>query len=56
MSTNNLRKEIEEQRQVVEKNEKKIEDYERVAMLAPECKHEIQKINEKIQKLRDESF
>mgnify|MGYP001024077919 FL=1 len=25
-------------------------------MLAPECKNEIQKINEKIQKLRDESF
>ena len=46
----------EEQRGVYAKNEKKIEDYHRVAMLAPECKHEIEKINEQMQKLKDESF
>ena len=41
MTTNQLWKEIDQLRNVVKQNEKKIEDYERVAMLAPECKNEI---------------
>jgi chromosome segregation ATPase len=37
------------------KQEKKIEDYERVAMLAPECKNEIERIKEEMDKIKEAS-
>ena len=41
-TTQQIRSELENESKELKKHEKKIEDYERVALLAPECKKEIE--------------
>lgn len=50
-----IQSELGVQQEALTKQEKKIEDYERVAMLAPECKNEIERIKEEMDKIKEAS-
>jgi structural maintenance of chromosome 1 len=52
-SEKQLKKYIEEKEFLLTEKEKAIEDYERVSMLAPECKKEIKQLSEKMKELKE---